>query len=91
MSDTEQSMATASARLDRAFARFDSSLQDFGARLTRQQRSEAELQRLYSERARFAADLDKASARAKRLDESAGEVARRLVEAMETVRSVLVK
>ena len=37
------------------------------------------------------ADLDKEAARAKRLDDSAAEVSRRLVAAMETVREVLAK
>ena len=44
-----------------------------------------------SERARLASELDKVSAKAKRLDDSAAEVARRLVVAMDTVREVLVK
>ncbi|HTM78717.1 MAG TPA: DUF4164 family protein, partial [Devosia sp.] len=48
-------------------------------------------QRLVTERARLATELDKAAARAKRLDDSAHEVSRRLVEAMETVRAVLAK
>jgi len=43
------------------------------------------------ERARLATELDKTAARAKRLDDSAHEVSRRLVEAMETVRAVLAK
>ncbi|MBI4045282.1 MAG: DUF4164 family protein, partial [Devosia nanyangense] len=42
-------------------------------------------------RAKLAGELDKASAKAKRLDDSAHEVSRRLVDAMETVREVLTK
>ncbi len=46
-------------------------------------------QKLIAERARFASELDKASARARRLDDTAAEVSRRLVVAMETVNEVL--
>ena len=42
-----------------------------------------------AERAKFASELDKASAKAKRLDDTAAEVSRRLVVAMETVNEVL--
>jgi hypothetical protein len=54
-------------------------------------RIEADTNKLIADRARFAAELDKESARAKRLDDSAAEVSRRLVVAMETVREVLAK
>ena len=50
---------------------------------------EADTQKLLAERARFASDLDKASAKARRLDEASAEVARRLVDAMDTVNDVL--
>ena len=53
-------------------------------RVSRGQQAEA------ARRARQA-ELDKVSAKAKRLDDSAADVARRLVVAMETVREVLVK
>ncbi len=52
-------------------------------------RIELDTQKLVNDRARLASELDKVNARARRLDESAGEVSRRLVEAMETVRQVL--
>ena len=91
MADDELSYEAAAARLDRAFARLELSARAYQNRLRSHQRSEAETQRLLSERARFAADLDKTSAKAKRLDESAAEVGRRLVTALETVRAVLVK
>ena len=45
--------------------------------------------KLLAERAKFASDLDKVSAKAKRLDDTSAEVARRLVVAMETVNEVL--
>ncbi len=58
-------------------------------RLRTQSRVQADTQKLLAERARFASDLDRASTRARRLEDANAEVARRLVVAMETVNSVL--
>jgi methyl-accepting chemotaxis protein len=87
----EDGLAAAAKRFDAAMARLDQSLQDMTGRMQRLKRIEVDTQRLVQERARLATELDKTSARAKRLDDSAHEVSRRLVEAMETVRSVLAK
>ena len=93
MSETEleEGLVAAAARFDRALARLGTSARELNTRLTRHQRMEVDTQRLIHERARLATELDKTAARAKRLDDSAHEVSRRLVEAMETVRSVLAK
>ena len=93
MSETEleEGLVAANARFDRVLARLTTSVRDLNGRLQRQQRLEVDTQRLVHERARLATELDKTAARAKRLDDSAHEVSRRLVEAMETVRSVLQK
>ncbi|MBS3847233.1 DUF4164 family protein [Devosia sp. J2-20] len=93
MSDTElqDGLTAASARFDRALARLDQSVQELGTRMRQHNRMEVDTQRLVHERARLATELDKSAARAKRLDDSAHDVSRRLVEAMETVRSVLAK
>ena len=93
MSETEHEdgLVSASARFDRALARLEASDLDLSSRVQRQQRIEVDTQRLVHERARLATELDKTAARAKRLDDSAHEVSRRLVEAMETVRTVLQK
>ncbi len=85
----EEGYEAAAARLDRAFARLEASVRSLNGRMRAHARIEAETNKLINERARLAAELDKASARAKRLDDSAGEVARRLVVAMESVREVL--
>lgn len=50
---------------------------------------ESEAQRLSADRQRLVGDLDRATARADRLDHAAGEVSRRLISAMETVKAVL--
>ena len=93
MSDasTDEGIEAAAARLDRAFSRLEASVRSLNGRMRTHARIEADTQKLMSERARLASELDKTSARAKRLDDSAGEVARRLVAAMEEVRDVLAK
>ena len=93
MADTspEDGYEAASARLDRALGRLEASVRSLNGRMRSHSRIEADTQKLLSERARLAGELDKVSARAKRLDDSASEVARRLVDAMETVRDVLAK
>jgi len=93
MSDTEleDGLTTATARFDRALAQLSQSVQNLGTRIRQHNRMEVDTQRLVHERARLATELDKSAARAKRLDDSAHDVSRRLVEAMETVRSVLAK
>lgn len=87
----EDGYEAASARLDRALGRLEASVRSLNGRMRSHSRIEADTQKLLGDRARFASELDKVSARAKRLDDSANEVARRLVDAMETVREVLAK
>ncbi|KQN77277.1 DUF4164 domain-containing protein [Devosia sp. BK] len=87
----EDGLVAASNRFDKALGRLDQSLADLTGRMQRLKRIEVDTQRLVQERARLATELDKTSARAKRLDDSAHDVSRRLVEAMETVRAVLAK
>ena len=93
MSETEleEGLKTANAQFDRALQRLDQSVKNLSARMRQLNRIEVDTQRLVHERSRLATELDKTEARAKRLDDSAHEVSRRLVEAMETVRSVLQK
>jgi len=79
----------AAARLDRALEQLESSLRSLGGRIRTHARIEADTQKLLAERARFASDLEKMTAKARRLDDGAAEVARRLVTAMDTVNDVL--
>jgi len=51
--------------------------------------AEAEVQRMSADRARLAEALDASVARAQRLESTNREVSRRLVDAMEAIRSVL--
>lgn len=87
----EEGYQAAAERLERALSRLEASVRSLNGRVRTHARIEADTQKLLAERARFAAELDKQSARAKRLDDSAAEVSRRLVAAMETVREVLAK
>ncbi|MEO7223699.1 MAG: DUF4164 family protein [Devosia sp.] len=89
MSENEITYELAGERLDRALARLEASVRSLNGRVRTHARIEADTQKLIAERARFASDLDKVSAKAKRLDDTAADVARRLVVAMETVNEVL--
>ena len=51
--------------------------------------AEAEVQRMSADRIRLAESLDNAEARSVRLENTNREVSRRLVDAMEAIRSVL--
>lgn len=93
MSDqsAEDGYEAAAARFDRAFSRLEASVRSLNGRMRAHARIEADTQKLVNDRARLANELEKASAKARRLDDSAGEVARRLVVAMESVREVLAR
>jgi hypothetical protein len=93
MSDqsAEDGYEAAAGRLDRAFSRLEASVRSLNGRMRAHARIEADTAKLVNERARLAGELEKTAARARRLDDSAGEVARRLVVAMESVREVLAK
>jgi septal ring factor EnvC (AmiA/AmiB activator) len=86
---TEESYDAAAQRLDKAFARIEASVRSLNGRMRARGKLEADTEKLKGERARLAGELDRESARAKRLDDSNAEVARRLVGAMEQVREVL--
>lgn len=84
------------AELAEAFERIDAALQALDATVDAHLENHldnaaaaAEVQRLNADRARLARALDEAEARAARLDEVNRDVSRRLVAAMETIRSVL--
>ena len=87
----DEGYEAAAARLDRALGRLEASVRSLNGRMRAHSRIEADTHKLVTERAKLASELDRVSARARRLDESAAEVARRLVVAMESVREVLVK
>ena len=91
MTDIEDTYDAAAERLDRAFVRLDASVRSLNGRMRTHARIEADTQKLLAERARFASELDKVSAKARRLDDASAEVARRLVAAMDTVNDVLAK
>lgn len=76
-------------RLGKAIATLEDAV---AARFERDQdyaEAEAEVQRMNTDRARLAQELDASEARAERLEGANKEVSRRLVTAMETIRAVL--
>jgi hypothetical protein len=76
-------------RLDASLARLEAA---FEARLEREAGlldAEAEVQRMGADRTRLAEALDSVEARARRLESTNREVSRRLVDAMEAIRTVL--
>lgn len=82
-------MPDALQRLQTALENLDSALE---ARIEREMQiadTEAEVQRMSADRTRLAESLDSSEARAKRLENTNREVSRRLVNAMEAIRSVL--
>ena len=87
----EDGYEAAAGRLDRAFSRLEASVRSLNGRMRAHARIEADTAKLVNDRARLASELERTNARARRLDDSAGEVARRLVVAMESVREVLSK
>jgi hypothetical protein len=89
MSEKEVTYDVAGERLDRALQRLEASVRSLNGRMRAHARIEADTRTLLAERAKFASELDKVSAKAKRLDDTSAEVARRLVVAMETVNEVL--
>ena len=82
-------LSAALVRLNKALDALESAVD---ARLDREVvlgDAEAEVQRIGADRARLAESLDTSEARAKRLENTNREVSRRLVDAMEAIRSVL--
>lgn len=86
---TEDTYEAASSRLDRAFSRLEASVRSLNGRMRSHSRIEADTAKLVSDRARLEGELNRQVAVNKRLDDGAGEVARRLVTVMEQVRDVL--
>lgn len=87
----DESFDSAAGRLDRALGRLEASVRSLNGRIRTHARIEMDTQKLVNERAQYAAELDRMTAKARRLDESAHEVSRRLVDAMEAVRDVLAR
>ncbi|GAB4526655.1 MAG: hypothetical protein Tsb0019_28740 [Roseibium sp.] len=83
------SLADAVGRLEKAVGHLETAVQrrmDADRSLNALQ---DDLQRLGEDRSQLAASLDESEARASRLEEANKDVSRRLVSAMETIRSVL--
>jgi exonuclease VII small subunit len=83
------SLESALARLDQAVAILESAVERRRSADEFIEGLEIEIARLGEDRSRLAVDLDGAVARAGRLEDANREVSRRLVAAMESIRTVL--
>ena len=82
-------MSDSARRLEAALTMLESAVE---ARLEREAELidvEAEVQRMSADRSRLAEALDEAEARAQRLEKTNKEVSRRLIDAMESIRSII--
>jgi chromosome segregation ATPase len=86
---SSQGVEAALERLARAVNRLDAAVQRRLAADMSLNGLQEELQRLGEDRSSLAATLDTAEARVARLEDANREVSRRLVSAMESIRSVL--
>ena len=80
---------TASLRLQQAIERLDKAVDGQLERESIVREAEEEVQRMTADRGRLAGELDSALAKSERLEHANREVSRRLVGAMETIRTVL--
>ncbi|VAW21312.1 hypothetical protein MNBD_ALPHA11-2372 [hydrothermal vent metagenome] len=79
----------AAQRVEQALSGLESSLRSLNGRVRSLSRIESDVAKIEMERAKLASELGAVSVRAKKLDKGASEVSRRLVSAMEEVKSVL--
>ena len=79
----------AAQRVEQALSRLEASLRSLNGRVRSISRIENDVVKLEQERAMLANELGVATSKARKLDKGASEVSRRLVNAMEEVKSVL--
>jgi len=93
MSDisSTDSYEVASERLERALARLEAGAEVVAVKARKLGTLENETATLTADKGRLATELERAQEKARRLDDSAAEVSRRLIDAMETVKAVLAK
>lgn len=86
---TDDPLDAASLRLQKALQRLEQAVDGQIQREAIVRDAEEEVQRQTADRGRLAGELDSALAKAERLEAANREVSRRLVAAMETIRSVI--
>jgi chromosome segregation ATPase len=89
MTPTGKSVDLALNDLRKAIAALDNALDVRFERERERAEIDGEVRRVHADRSRLAQELDQAEFRANRLEEVNREVSRRLVTAMETIRTVL--
>lgn len=88
---TPQTLTQVLNRLDKALAKLEDAVDRSAEIRTESKDAEEEVQRLNTDRAKLAGELDASEGRSERLEQVNKEVSRRLVTAMETIRAVLDK
>lgn len=86
---TEISLDQAFERISKALNVLESTIETRLATQGQFVEIEEEVQRMNADRSRLAQDLDNSEARAERLELANKEVSRRLITAMETIRTVI--
>jgi chromosome segregation ATPase len=89
MTPTGKSVDLALNDLRKAIAALDNAVDVRFERERERAEIDGEVRRVHADRSRLAQELDQAEFRANRLEEVNREVSRRLVTAMETIRTVL--
>lgn len=84
-----ETAAEATKRLGTALASLESAINTRFDQETELIDAEAEIQRMGTDRSRLAESLDKAEARSQQLEATNREVSRRLIDAMEVIRSII--
>ncbi|MCB9994499.1 MAG: DUF4164 family protein [Hyphomicrobiaceae bacterium] len=85
----DEPYAQAEARVNAALTRLEASLRSLNGRVRSLHRIEEDVGKLEADRSRLANELRQQQMRADKLDKAAGDVSRRLVEAMDRVRTVM--
>lgn len=86
---TSEGYEKAAERVDAAVQRLEASLRSLNGRIRSVNRIESDIQKLENDRGQLVGELARASSKAKRLDDTASDVSRRLVAAMETVKTIM--
>ncbi len=89
--NSENSIEVASIRLDHAMANLEAVVSHNLDQNKIISQLQGKIENLSLQKTKLSSDLEKSSIREKKLDKSASEVSKRLVDAMETIKSVLVK
>jgi uncharacterized protein YoxC len=90
-SDEEPDYAACERQMDQSMARLQKAVKKLESKAQSVDALREERKLLLADRDKLASDLKRETRRAGRLDDAAADVSRRLIETMETVKTVLAK